>query len=394
LNWTDSGRLWYIERGGKERFSLRILHSIVLDGWSAGSWYAVNMAHYLNLLGHENLFVCRPGCRTRDEAVKAGLQIHDEINLESKNPLHMVGNLSRLGALLLKWKPDVICAHWGEDHSYWGLLKSLYRDPVPLVRVRSLDPKPPNAHPLSRLLHENQTSLIVVSNSYLRRCYLDLFVLREEKVKIVPPGLDVSEYEGIASGSAGYKADHPTVGLLARFSPVKGHRYFFEATRLVAEQIPKVRFLLAGFESELKTPDLVKMAENAGIVGQTEIIDRRDGPSAPIIARFDVGVVSSIYSESVSRSMMEYLAAGVAVVATDVGGVPDLLAEGDFGTLVPPENPQQLAMGIVNLLRDHNGRRCKGEAGREFIRTQRTWEQAAKKFAHELAVVIEQMKSR
>jgi len=367
---------------------LRILHSIVLDGWSAGSWYAVNMARYLNLLGHENLFVCRPACRTHDEAVKAGLQVHDQINLESKNPLHMVGNLSRLGTLLVKWKPDVVCAHWGEDHSYWALLKSLYRDSVPLIRVRSLDPKPPNAHPLSRLLHEHQTNLIVVSNSYLRRCYLDLFALREEKVKIVPPGLDFAEHEGGTTETAGYKAEKPTVGLLARFSPVKGHRYFFQAARTVAERIPEVRFLLAGFESELKTPDIAKMAEDAGVVEQTEIIDRRDGPPAPIIARFDVGVVSSVYSESVSRSLMEYLAAGVPAVATDVGGVPDLLAEGDFGTLVSSENPQQLADGIVALLRDHEGRKRRGEAGREFIRTRRTWEQAAQNFANELERVI------
>ena len=244
---------------------MRILHSIVLDGWSAGSWYAVNMARHLNKLGHDNLFVCRPSCRTHNEAVNAGLQVHDKINLESKNPLHMVGNLSRLGTLLVKWKPDVVCAHWGEDHSYWGLLKSLYRDSVPLIRVRSLDPKPPNAHPISRLLHENQTNLIVVSNSYLRRCYLELFALREERVKIVPPGLDFSEYEGLTSRTAGYKADHPTVGLLARFSPVKGHRNFFQAARTVAERIPEVRFLLAGFESELKTRDLRKMAEDAGV---------------------------------------------------------------------------------------------------------------------------------
>ena len=87
---------------------MRILHSIVLDGWSAGSWYAVNMARQLNTLGHENLFVCRPDCRTQREAAQAGLQVHDTINLEQKNPLRIVANLSALGGLLIDWKPDVV----------------------------------------------------------------------------------------------------------------------------------------------------------------------------------------------------------------------------------------------------------------------------------------------
>lgn len=370
---------------------MRILHSIVLDGWSAGSWYAVNMARYLNRLGHDNLFVCRTDCRTQREAVQAGLTIHDRINLEAKNPLRMVINLSALGQLLIDWQPEVICAHWGEDHSYWGILTALYRSHVPLVRVRALDPKPPKAHRLSRWLHEKKTRMVITANTYLRDCYLELFDFTEDAVKVIPPGLDLSDFEDLQIDTRGishYKSDRPTVGLLARFSPVKGHHVFFAAARLLATKIPDVRFLLAGFESELKTVDLEHMARDAGVEEQTEIIGARTGPSAPIIARFDVGVVSSVYSESVSRALMENLAAGVPVVATDVGGVPDILQEGEFGILVPPDDPELMADGIVQLLRDHQLRHDYGRAGREFIRTKRTWDEAARKFARALTGVM------
>ncbi len=370
---------------------MRILHSIVLDGWSAGSWYAVNIARQLGDLGHDNLFVCRPNCRTCDEAIAAGLSVDNRVNLEEKNPLRMIGNLSRLGQLLVDWKPDVICAHWGEDHAYWGLLKSLYRERIPLVRVRSLDPKPPKAHRLSRRLHEKMTALVIVSNAYLRKCYLDLFCLSEQQVCIVPPGLDFAPFKNMTNQGTSaqpFKAVFPTVGLLARFSPIKGHRYFFEAARLVKEKIPEVRFLLAGFESEYSAPDIRDMAQQAGVEDCTEIIGHRDGPSAPIVARFDVGVVSSVYSESVSRAMMENLAAGVPVVATDVGGVPDILNEGDFGNLVPPEDPGALADGIVQLLTDHDRRHQAGQSGREFIRTRRTWPRAVELFVDALSTLV------
>lgn len=370
---------------------MRILHSIVLDGWSAGSWYAVNMARQLNMLGHDNLFVCRPSCRTQREAALAGLEIHDRINLERKNPLTVVANLSALGRLLLDWKPDVICAHWGEDHSYWGMIKALYRHPVPLVRVRALDPKPPNAHRLSRWLHERRTRLVITSNCYLRDCYLRQFNLAQDQVRLIPPGLDFTEYRDIPIGppaGSTFKSKTPTVGVLARFSPVKGHHVFFQAARLIAARIPEVHFLLAGFASELKTADLERMAAAAGVAGLTEIIGERTGPSAPIVARFDVGVVSSVYSESVSRALMENLAAGVPVVATAVGGVPDILREGDFGILVSPEAPEELADGVVQLLQDDRRRRACGHAGREFIRDKRTWEQAAHTFAEALTGIV------
>ena len=381
----------YIRRGKDGCESLRILHSIVLDGWSAGSWYAVNIARCLDQIGHENLFACRPNCRTRDEAAAASLRIFDRLNLESKHPLDMIRNLSGLRALLAQEKPDVICAHWGEDHAYWGLVKFLTSNHTPLVRVRSLDPKPPRAHLFSRWLHHRQTRLVIVTNAYLRDCYVKILGLPEQAVTIVPPGLDVTEFADLPRLSdhpSGFKAEYPTVGLLARFSPVKGHRIFFQAASQVADVVPGVRFVVAGFESELKAADIARLAEDAGVLDRTEIIARRTGPSPPIIARCDIGAVSSVYSESVSRSLMECLAAGVPVVATAVGGIPDLLAKGEFGILVPAGDPAALARGIVELLHDRQRRIRLGQAGREFIRTQRTWEQSAALFAQALESVV------
>jgi len=124
------------------------------------------------------------------------------------------------------------------------------------------------------------------------------------------------------------------------------------------------------------------------VAGRTEIIGERTGSPAPIIARFDVGVVSSVYSESVSRSTMEYLAAGVPVVAANVGGVPDILGEGEFGVLVSPRDPKKLAEEVVRLVQDNHRRREYGRAGREFIRTRRTWQQAAHSFAGALAEIV------
>ncbi len=363
---------------------MRILHSIVIDGWPAGSWYAVNMAKRLRELGHTTLLMCRPGCRTQQEAAGAGLSTFTGINLKKKAPGQMVSNLSHIGQLLIDWQPDIICAHWGEDHSAWGMIKGLYGDKTPLVRIRSLDPKPPKAHPLGKWLHERVTNLVITSNQYLRHCYLERFSLRDDQVRVIYPGMDIPDIEPVTPAAGSYKAEHPVVGLLARFSPVKGHKYFFESARLVAKSIEDVQFVLAGFESELTRRDLESMAQEVGIADRVEILSERTGRSAAIINRFDVGVISSVFSESISRALMEYFAMGIPAVATDVGGIPDLLAEGDFGTLVPPRDPARTAEAVVELLQDHTRRVQSGQQAREFLRTQRTWAQAAETFQQTL----------
>ncbi len=359
---------------------MRILHSIVIDGWPAGSWYAVNMARQLQDMGHETLFVCRPNCRTQREAEDAGVPTFTKLNLKKKMPWKMVWNLSYIGHLLTTWKPDIICAHWGEDHSAWGMIKAMYGDKTPLVRVRSLDPKPPKAHPLGKWLHEQVTDLVITSNKYLRWCYLERFALRGEQVQVVYPGLDLPDQSPFLPSPDGYKAENPVVGLLARFSPVKGHRFFFPAARMVADRIDNVRFVLAGFASELTREDIQQMAAEDGIADRVDIISERTGGSTGIIRQFDVGVISSVFSESISRALMEYLGMGIPAVATYVGGIPDLMGEGDFGIVVSPEDPSAMAAAIINMLQDHARRHRCGHAAREFMRTQRTWPQAAGKF--------------
>jgi len=107
-----------------------------------------------------------------------------------------------------------------------------------------------------------------------------------------------------------------------------------------------------------------------------------------ILASCAVGVVSSVGSESISRALLEYFACGLPAVATDVGGIPDLMGRGDFGVLVPPEKPVPLAAGIIKLLEDRDHAGASGQRARDYVTRNCTWDQRADEWESVLNEIV------
>lgn len=144
----------------------------------------------------------------------------------------------------------------------------------------------------------------------------------------------------------GLGADVKIVGSVARLSPVKGHRYLLEAAANVMKADARVHLVLVG-DGELRD-EIKAQAERLGIGARTRLIGHRED-SAQLAAAFDVAVLASL-SEGLPNAVMEAMAAGVPVVATAVGGVPELIEDGETGFLVPPANPGAMAERIEYAL--------------------------------------------
>jgi glycosyltransferase involved in cell wall biosynthesis len=359
---------------------MKIISSIALDGRSAGSWYAIETAKRLQARGHEILFVPRPRGQTIDMARDAGLDVVDDIDLEIKSLGAMRRNLSRLRKLLSEHRPDVVLAHWGEDHSFWGLAKTFSsRKPV-LIRVRALDPKPPKRHPLSKWLHHRPTDIVVTVNSTLYTAYQTRLNLSPDKVRIIEGGIDPAQYADAAAApqrlaELGISANGPVIVLLARFSPIKGHRILLSAMARVRDKHPNAHFLWLGLPSEYNAGMFKRWFVEGNLLDAVTVIDEFQDNLPELLMACQVGLVTSVGSESVSRSLLEYFACGLSAVATEVGGIPDLMRRGDFGVLVPPEQPRALADGICRLLDDRDYGRACGHSAREYVMQNCTWDQ-------------------
>jgi glycosyltransferase involved in cell wall biosynthesis len=151
------------------------------------------------------------------------------------------------------------------------------------------------------------------------------------------------------------------VGIVANFRPVKDLPLFLHAARLVASAAPKAVFLLVG-QGELK-PALESLARSLGIPDRVFFSDGR-GRVPDYLARMCIACLSS-RSEGLPNAIMEYMAAGLPVVATDAGGIPELVTDGVTGRLVRVRTPDAFAGPIIQLLQDDALRAAMGRRGLE-----------------------------
>jgi glycosyltransferase involved in cell wall biosynthesis len=155
----------------------------------------------------------------------------------------------------------------------------------------------------------------------------------------------------------------PIVGVVGRLEPEKGHPTLLEAWRLVIDEVPDARLLVVGEGSRLEA--LQAQARELGIDHRVVFTGRRDDVPA-VTAALDVAVLPS-YREAQGLTILEAMALSRPVVASNVGGIPEMVEDGQTGLLVPPHQPVPLAAAIVRLLRDHPLADMLARAGHDLV---------------------------
>jgi glycosyltransferase involved in cell wall biosynthesis len=195
------------------------------------------------------------------------------------------------------------------------------------------------------------------------------FGVPPDRVALIPSGIDVRSFEGVDENTRmdlrkryGF-SDEPLIGIVARLSDVKGQDVLVSAMKTVVRDAPGAKLLLAGegkMEGVLK--DMVAAFGLEKHVFFCPVVNR----TAEILAMLDIFVMPS-RQEGLGLSIMEAQATGLAVVASNVGGIPTLIEDGRTGVLVQPQDPQALAGAIIHLLKDKDARARMGAAARAFI---------------------------
>jgi glycosyltransferase involved in cell wall biosynthesis len=213
-----------------------------------------------------------------------------------------------------------------------------------------------------------RTDRLIAVSSATRDELLELGVGRTEQWRVVPLELDLeSIFAARLSPSDARERlglpDVPTVGIVGRLVPIKNHVLFLEAAALVARERPNVSFVVAG-DGELRTLLDAEAAQRLGnrirFVGWIEDL-------TALYAALDVVVLTSL-NEGTPVALIEAAAAGRPVVATDVGGVADVVVEGETGFLAPSGDARAVAQEILALLGEPELAGRMGEAGRRRAR--------------------------
>jgi len=148
---------------------------------------------------------------------------------------------------------------------------------------------------------------------------------------------------------------------MGRLSRVKGYEYFIKAGIILSKKYDDIYFAIAG-EGELRE-NLEQIIKNAGVSERFKFAGWRED-IGNFLNGADIFVLSSL-NEGMGKAIVEAMAAGLPVVGTDVGGISEIVVEGETGFIVPPGNAEAIADRIERLYLDKNLRSSIGERGRE-----------------------------
>ena len=187
-----------------------------------------------------------------------------------------------------------------------------------------------------------------------------------DKIAVIPLGLPIepmlkAERErGKLKAELNLNGQTKLVGIVARLVPIKAHEIFLQAAAQVHAAAPETQFLVIG-DGE-RRGELTEMVTRLGLKDAVRFLGWRDDMSR-VYADLDVVALSS-NNEGSPVALIEAMAAARPVVATNVGGVREVVKDGETGVLVPPRDPQAMAQAILRLLRRPDTGQRLGEAGR------------------------------
>jgi glycosyltransferase involved in cell wall biosynthesis len=187
-------------------------------------------------------------------------------------------------------------------------------------------------------------------------------------VRRIYNGVDLSRYDQTVPCCTlpedyGLEPGSKIVGVVARLEPEKGHPTLLEAWPAVLRSVPGAYLLLVGEGSRREA--LEAQARELRIAHRVVFTGRRDDVPA-VTAALDVAVLPS-YREAQGLSILEAMALSRPVVASNVGGIPEMIVDGETGLLVPPRDPDALAAAITRLLTDHPFADTIGRAGHDLV---------------------------
>ncbi len=212
----------------------------------------------------------------------------------------------------------------------------------------------------------------VVANSSAVRDWLVSLGIDDNHIDIIPNGIDLNGRRTRAEDfpirrELGIDPKVPVVAVVSRLNPGKGVEYFLKAAVMVRQQLPEVRFLVVGgsYYDPAYKPSLEALAKELN-VADTVLFTGERNDIQQLLREVNLSVLPSL-SEGMSNTLLESMAAGLPVIATDVGGNPEIVQDGKTGLLVPARDASALSDAMVRVLKSPEMRQGFGQAGYERV---------------------------
>ncbi len=287
-----------------------------------------------------------------------------------KRPFHMLPAVFRVARHLRRWQADVVHCHLPLTGVVGRLAGRLARVPVVYTEHNLME----RYHPLTRRANRwtwgSQSMVVAVSAEVIES--IERHVNGSVPLRVVLNGIRFDGFQPRLDSRLevrqrlGIPPTAPVVGTVAVFRRQKRLDLWLTTARQALEQRPDLHFILVG-DGPMRG-ELERLVPSLGLEGQVHFVGLQE-QTQPFFSAMDVFLMSSRF-EGLPLALLEAMAAELPVVATAVGGVPEVVVDGKTGVLVPPDEPAEAAEALLKLLSEPEGRKTMGRAGRERVEAQ------------------------
>ena len=328
--------------------------------------YIVSLAKALKAKG-EDVIVASSGGMLVEELTSGGVS-HIKINVKTKSEMNpkIFGAVFQLRRLVKRLGIDVI-------HSQTRVTQVIGFFVSRLCRIRFVTTCHGFFRPNlgRRILPAWGDRVIAISEAVKEHLEKD-FNVSSDRISLIYNGIDAKNFlrefsqeeKDALKDKFGIRKDHSVIGIIARFTPDKGHDVLLSALFEILKEIPNVQLVFVGDGKEYSR--IFDLTQHMGLT-ENVIFVKSQIKTLNILSVMDVFMFTPRRKEGLGLVLLEALAAGKPVVATKVGGIPSIIKDGVNGFLVPPSRPELLIEPTIRLLKDKDLYQKMSQVGREIV---------------------------
>jgi lipopolysaccharide heptosyltransferase II len=319
---------------------LQILPELNVGGVETGT---LDLARHLVRLNHKAVVVSAGGELVQE--LEAAGAIHYTLPVNKKSGFAIYKLIPRLAEIITREQIDIV--HARSRVPAWIAYFACRRTRAVFITTCH---GYYDLHPFSRVM--GWSKRVIVLSQVIARRMIDDFGVPLEKIRLVPRSVDMEKFKFLSPEKK--RGREFNVGVIARLSPLKGHAYFIKAMARVSRSIPRLKIWIVGDAPRRRQAykeEIQVLVKRLGLWHCTEFLGtQRDIPQ--IMSQLDLLVLPTTTHEAFGRVVIEAQASGVPVVATQVGGVIDIIDDKETGLLVPPADPNSMSAAILEVYKD------------------------------------------
>lgn len=335
---------------------MKIVHVDTHQPWRGGEQQVLYLTRFLQAQGHHSVVVCQPQSALYQRCTEAGLPVHP---LPMRHEADVLAAW-RLGRYLRQQQIDILHMHTPHAHTL-GLLASLMAPQVRKIVSRRVD-FAPRRNRFSRWKY-TRADLHYLAVSHAVRQVLMANGITPCQVQTVHSGIDLQRCTALPAAPPLFPAGTRVIGTVGHLAGHKGQRYLIAALPHLLRTYPQIGCVIAGTGDLQAT--LTAQAAALGVAAHVQFTGFRHDVLS-LMQQFEVFVFPSV-QEGLGTAILDAMALSKPVVATQAGGIPEVVQDRITGLLVPPGNPAALADAIAFVLQHPEQGKVFGAAGRQRV---------------------------